>query len=153
MTTFVLPVLVSVTACVLLWPTVTFEKFSVEGEIESPDWVPVAVSEIISGEFEASLITVIEPLIAPAAVGANCTCTVLLCPTAREPDGLPLTTEKPVPVRDACEMFTVAVPVLVIVTLWLPVLPTATLPNCTVVALAESTPAPVFPGPVLAALV
>jgi hypothetical protein len=71
MTTFVLPVFVSVTFCVLDWPTVTFEKFSVEGEIESPACVPVPLRETISGEFDASLITVSAPLTAPAAVGAN----------------------------------------------------------------------------------
>jgi hypothetical protein len=70
-TTFVLPVFVSVTFCVLVCPTVTFEKFSVEGEIDSPDCVPVPLSETISGEFDASLITVSAPLTAPAAVGAN----------------------------------------------------------------------------------
>jgi hypothetical protein len=78
---------------------------------------------------------------------------VLDCPTASDPDGLPPVTENPVPVNDACEMFTVDVPVFVIVTLWLPLLPTATLPNVTVVALAESTPEPVLEGPVFAALV
>ena len=71
MTTFVLPVFVSVTFCALVWPTVTFEKFNVEGEIESPACVPVALRETISGEFDASLITVSAPLTAPAAVGAN----------------------------------------------------------------------------------
>jgi hypothetical protein len=66
---------------------------------------------------------------------------------------LPPVTENPVPVSDACEMFTVAVPVLVMVTFWLPLLPTATLPNVNVDALADSTPAPVPEGPVFAALV
>lgn len=62
-------------------------------------------------------------------------------------------TVKPVPVRVACEIFTVAVPVFVMVTLWVALPPTATLPKVTDVELAESTPAPEFEGLVLAALV
>jgi hypothetical protein len=151
--TFVLPVLVSVTLCELVWFTCTFEKFKVEGEIERPACVAVPVREIIRGEFEASLITVSAPFAAPSAVGANWRVTVLLWPTASEPAGLPPVTVKPVPVRVACEMFTVAVPVFVIVTLWVALPPTATLPNVTDVELAESTPAPGFDGVVLAALV
>ena len=51
----------------------------------------------------------------------------------------------PAPVIDACETFTVAVPVLVSVMLCVLLLPTATFPKFTLVALAESTPAP-LPG-------
>ena len=78
---------------------------------------------------------------------------MLLWPTPNAPEGLPLVTENPVPVIDAWEMFTVDVPVFVIVTLWLPLLPTATLPNVKVDTLGESTPAPAPEGPVFAALV
>jgi hypothetical protein len=76
--TFELPVFVSVTFCVLDLPTCTFEKFKVEGEIDSPACVAVADSETIKGELEASLITVSAPVAAPEVVGANCTVTVLL---------------------------------------------------------------------------
>jgi hypothetical protein len=44
---------------------------SAVGEIAKPVCVPVPLSEIINGEFEASLITVKLPVAAPAAVGAN----------------------------------------------------------------------------------
>jgi hypothetical protein len=50
-------------------------------------------------------------------------------------------------------MSTDAVPVFVIVTLWVALLPTATLPKVTVVELAERTPLPEFDGAVLAELV
>ncbi|MGC1385730.1 MAG: hypothetical protein WA823_18285 [Candidatus Acidiferrales bacterium] len=110
-------------------------------------------SETIKGEFEASLITVSAPFAAPAADGANWIVTVLLWPTANDPAGLPPVTVKPEPVRVACEMFTVAVPVFVIVTFWVALPPTATLPNVTLVELAESTPEPEFDGAVLAELV
>jgi hypothetical protein len=56
----------------------------------------------------------------------------------------------------ACETLTVAVPVFVIVSDWVVLLPTATSPKLRVVVLAESTPEPDVtgvPGPVFAALV
>lgn len=53
----------------------------------------------------------------------------------------------------ACEIVTVAVPVLVTVKLCVAVLPTATLPKLMLVELAERTPAPLPPVEVLAALV
>ena len=58
---------------------------------------------------------------------------------------LPLTIVKPVPVMDAPVMFTVAVPVLVTLTVWLAVLPTATLPKDTEVELGLRIPAPELP--------
>jgi hypothetical protein len=152
--TFELPVFVKLTVCVALWPTVTFEKFSVEGAIERPACVAVPVKEIVSGEFVASLTTVSAPVTTPAVVGANCTDTVLLCPTASVVAGLPLTTVKPAPVRVAEATVTLPVPVFVTVTVCVALPPTATLPNVIVVALAERTPAPEpVDGPVLAALV
>jgi hypothetical protein len=151
--TFELPVFVSVTVCVLLWFTCTFEKVKVEGEIERPACVAVPVSETIKGEFEASLMIVSAPEAAPAAVGANCTVSVLLWPTASATDGLPPVTLKPEPVTVACETFTVAVPVFVIVTFCVALPPTATLPNVTLVEPAERTPLPGLEGAVLAELV
>lgn len=151
--TFELPVFVSVTFWVLVWSICTFENVNVEGEIERPACVAVPLSETMRGEFEASLITVSAPEAAPALVGANCTVTVLLWPTARVVDGLPPVTLKPAPVTVACEMSTVAVPVFVTVTFWVALPPTATLPNVTLVEPADSTPLPGFVGVVLAELV
>jgi hypothetical protein len=68
---FVLPVFVNCTACVLLWPTVTFPNAIVDGESESPACVPVPLSPTNSGEFDASLVTVIVPVTDPVACGAN----------------------------------------------------------------------------------
>jgi hypothetical protein len=53
----------------------------------------------------------------------------------------------------ACEIVTVAVPVLVTVKLCVVVFPTATLPKLKLVPLAERTPAPELPGEVFATLV
>lgn len=143
------PLLLSVTFCVLVCPTVTLLKFKDAGDIVSAGSMPVPLNEMAVGEFEASLVTVNAPLAAPMAVGANCICTVTLCPTGTEDDGLPPTTVKPAPVILAAEMLTGAVPVFVTVTLWVALLPTDTFPNDTVVELGESTPAPpVEPPPV-----
>jgi len=65
---------------------------------------------------------------------------------------VPLITVKPVPEMVACEMSTAADPVLVTLKLCSALLPTATLPKLTVVALEESTPEAVV-GPVDEALV
>jgi len=70
-TRLLLPVLVSVTACEELWPTVTLPKLREAGEIERPGCVPVPLSEIARGELEASLVTVKVPYAAPEEVGAN----------------------------------------------------------------------------------
>lgn len=146
----IFPLFVSVTGCVLVCPTTTLLKLKDAGEIESAGCMPVPLREIDSGEFEASLVTVNVPFAAPGPVGANCTCTVALCPTGTEADGLPPTTVKPVPVMPADAIFTVAVPVFVTVRLWVLVVPTFTFPNETVAELGDRMPdwgSPVVPPP------
>ena len=71
MTTLEFPVFVSFTFCETFWFTVTLPKFQVAGETDSPASAPVPLKEIISGELEASLITVMVPVVEPDAVGAN----------------------------------------------------------------------------------
>jgi hypothetical protein len=71
MTTLELPVFVNFTFCDALWPTVMFPKFHVAGETDRPACAPVPVKEIARGELDASLTTVMTPLVAPDAVGAN----------------------------------------------------------------------------------
>jgi len=70
-TTFTFPLFVNCTACVLVCPTVTFPKLSEAGDIVKPGCVPVPVSEIVKGEFAASLAIVRLPVTAPAEGGAN----------------------------------------------------------------------------------
>jgi hypothetical protein len=62
---------VNVTVCVLLCPMVMLLKFNDAGEIAIVACVPVPLSEIESGELEASLVTVRVPVAAPLEVGAN----------------------------------------------------------------------------------
>jgi len=70
-TTLALPVLVNVTVCVPVCPTITFPKFTEAGETARPGCVPVPLNEITRGEFVASLTTVKVPEAAPADEGAN----------------------------------------------------------------------------------
>lgn len=69
MTRLELPVFVRVTLCEELWPTTTLPKLSDAGEMDRPGCVPVPVSEMESGELEASLVIVRVLLLAPADVG------------------------------------------------------------------------------------
>jgi len=64
----------------------------------------------------------------------------MLWPTGIEVARLPPMTVKPVPEIVAAEMFTVAVPVLVMLMLWAEVLPTLTLPKAMLVALGVMMP-------------
>lgn len=100
------------------------------------------VSETASGELEASLVTVKVPDDAPDEVGANWICAVTLWPTPIEVARLPPVMVNPAPEMVAEETLTAAVPVFVMLKLCVALLPTATLPNETVVALGESTPGP-----------
>jgi hypothetical protein len=85
------------------------------------------------------------PVKAPTEVGANCSWYVALCPTGKEEATLPPTTVNPAPAMAAWEMFTVAVPVFVIVTFCVPVALVTTLPKLTLDELADSTPEPAGP--------
>lgn len=70
-TRLTLPVFVSVTGCDVLWPTVTLPKLSEDGLIVMPLSVPFPVREIVSGEFEASLVMTRLPEAAASDCGAN----------------------------------------------------------------------------------
>jgi len=67
----VLPLFVSLTVSVPVWPTVTLPKLTDVGLIVRLDCVPVPVNEMASGELDALLVTVRVPLIVAADCGAN----------------------------------------------------------------------------------
>jgi hypothetical protein len=142
MVTLEFPLFVSFTLCVPVCPTITLPNVKADGAIVKPACVPVPVIEIASGELEASLKIVRLPFIAPADIGANCSCIVLLWPTPIVPAGFPPTTVMPAPVKAAEAIVTVPRPVLATVRLCVAVVPTATLPKLTLVTLGESIPAP-----------
>ena len=64
------PVFVTVKLCDLVWPSMTFPKLNVEGEIESPACTPVPLMGIVKVELLALLAIVIDPEPLPVAVGA-----------------------------------------------------------------------------------
>jgi hypothetical protein len=70
-------------------PTTTLPKLTDAGVLARPGCVPVPVNATERGEFDASLATVKLPVALPVACGANAICTVTLCPTASDPEGLP----------------------------------------------------------------
>jgi hypothetical protein len=71
---------------------------------------------------------------------------VALCPTAMALSGLPPTTLNPAPVMLADAMLTVAVPVFVMLRVWLALFPTETFPKLRVLVLGVKIPAPGVPG-------
>jgi hypothetical protein len=80
--TLELPVLVSVTVCVLLLPTFTFPKLRLVtlGASCSVAATPVPLIAIVLGEFGALLTSETLPVTAPALAGENATLKVVLCP-------------------------------------------------------------------------
>jgi hypothetical protein len=70
-TTLLALVFINVIACVPLWPTITFPKFTVVGEIAKPGCPPIPTKPTVNGEFEASLVRVKPPAAEPGDSGAN----------------------------------------------------------------------------------
>jgi hypothetical protein len=129
------PVLLTVTAWVLVTPTVTLPKLMLAGAIKITGCTPVPLSEIVT-ELEASPATTRSPVIAPAAFGANWICTGTLCPAGIE-EVVPPTTVKTEPEAVASETFAAAVPVFVMLRLCVAVFPIETFPKLTLTGLAE----------------
>lgn len=80
--TLELPLLVTLTFCVLLLPTCTLPKFKLDGLLSncSVEDTPVPLREIVKGEFGALLASDKLPLSDPAEVGAKTTVKVELAP-------------------------------------------------------------------------
>ncbi len=133
-----LPGLLKVIVCVLPRPTVTFPKLTLAGTTEICGCTPAPESTIVAGEFVALLATLTLPDALPGAVGANCALKVLDCPGARENGKVKPLMAKPAPVTLPCEIFKLAVPELVKVTVWALAVPTITFPKLTVLGVIES---------------
>jgi hypothetical protein len=98
------------------------------------------------------LLTNTLPLTDSAAVGAKFTLNVVLCPAPRVSGVRPLIL-KAAPETLSEETFTLALPVLVNVTVWLLLLPTVTFPKLNLVGLVESCIVAGTPVPLSAMLV
>src|SRR5271169_2344319 len=129
------PVLVSVTVCDCLAPTVTLPKSSVAGLSKScPGAVPVAesvrfVTVLDPTVFDAAFVMASVALKAPAALGVNLMLTVMLCPAETVIGRLGATREKYLVEIAALLTVTDAGPELVAVTVRVLLLPAATLPK------------------------
>jgi hypothetical protein len=102
------------------------------------------------GELVALLLMVTLPLAAPAAEGANCTFTEVLCVGARVTAPVPLRMEKPLPVALTPETATLELPVLVTVNPCEAVLPSLTLPKLILAGLKLSVRVAATPVPLSA---
>jgi len=91
------PLFVSVTLCVLVWPTTILLKLRDTGEIDSAACVAMPATETVSGAFGALLITLRLPDAAPTAWGANWICTVVAWPMPTILDEFPDVTVNPCP--------------------------------------------------------
>lgn len=125
----------------LLDPTVTLPKLKLPGATANwPAAVPVPDSETEGVAPVASDTSAMLPVAGPVVVGVKVTLNVKLCPAAiANGKGSPLMVNPlALPVRVACEMFTVAPPEFVRIAFCVPVSPTCTLPKLT--ALAAKAP-------------
>ncbi len=108
------PVALTVPFSVPFAPTTTLPKLRLAGDTDScPCDVPVPESAMLRFELLAVDVMVSVPLAEPVAVGANVTVNVTLCFGESVTGRLSPLTEKLELLRLACEMVTVAPPVLV----------------------------------------
>jgi hypothetical protein len=154
MMTLALPLFVSVTLAEPVELTSTVPKLKLLG-LTSSNWlavVAVPLRGIVMGELGALLDTEIEPVSVPAAVGLNVAVKVALPPAAIVDEGDILEALKPVPVADIADTVTLEVPVFFRVIVCELVLPVATLPNATLVGVADSAPCAPVPVKLTATL-
>src|ERR1700704_6000698 len=89
---------------------------------------PIPDKEMLDGELVALLLTVILPVAAPFAEGANVEVSVVVCPGASVRPLAPVVLN-PAPATITCAIVTLEFPALVIVMFWLLLLDTFTLPK------------------------
>ena len=109
--------------------------------------VPVPESATTSGEFGALLTTVTLPGRLPVEVGANVTLKEVDCPAARLRGSAIPPVLKPAPLALTCEMETLELPVLEIVTLCVVLVPVVKLPKLSEAGDAESWRTVAMPVP------
>ena len=99
---------------------------------------PIPDREILEGELVALLLTVILPVAAPLAEGANVEVSVVVCPGASVVPLAPVEL-KPAPATITCAIDTPEFPALVIVMFWVLLPPTLTLPKFKLLTLELSS--------------
>ncbi len=145
--TLALPVFVTLRLSELLLPVFTLPKFRLVVLRLSKRVlaVPVPLSAIVSGELGELLVTVTDPLTAPADVGAKFTLNVVFAPAFSVKGALMPDTLNPAPVNVTCEIVAAAEPVFDSVTVCELLCPVVTLPNATLPGFAVSCDADPVP--------
>ena len=131
MVTPAVPVLVSVTVCVPLLPTVTFPKLTEPGDADNWRLSPMPASVTEVGDFLASLVTEMLPDVLPTVLGSKTALKDVLEPGSRVMGNCRPLTLKADPVTLALVIVTAAVPVSVNTTACVLVVPKGMLPNPT----------------------
>ena len=90
--------------------------------------MPAPEREMLAGELAALLLTVTLPVAVRLAEGANVDVSVVVCPGAKVMPLAPVVL-KPAPATITCAIVTLEFPASVIVTVWVVLLPTFTLPK------------------------
>jgi hypothetical protein len=93
---------------------------------------------MVVGEFGELLVIEIVPVTLPPAVGANCAANDVLFPAANVSGVVSPLMLNSAPDAAACEIVKLATPLLVKVTVWVPVFPVGTEPKVTADGLAPS---------------
>ena len=132
------PEFVRVTVCEAEAPTATDPKAREVGLAASCACAPVPVIEMVVGEFGELLVIEIVPVTLPPAVGANCAVNDVLFPAANVSGVVSPLMLNSAPDAAACEIVKLATPLLVKVTVWVPVFPVGTEPKVTAEGLAPS---------------
>ena len=108
---------------------------------------PLPDSEIVDGDPVALLVTVTLPEALPAADGSKITLNVRLCVGESVTGTAAPVKENPVPLSAICEIFTLALPVFVTVTLFVEEVPVVKVPKLRLVALIDSVSVAATPVP------
>jgi len=132
------PVFLMVIVCVLVTPTETLLKLTLDGVTLIAGCTPAPESAMVAGELVAVLTTVRLPVTLPTAVGAKLTLSDRLLPAARETDPDKPLTANSLPEIAADETVTAPVPVFVTVTDCEAELPTSVFAKLRLLVLLES---------------
>lgn len=124
-----LPVFASLIVCVAFDPTVTSPKLTDAGVTVNEDSLPDPVQSAVSGVEEAVLVTAIAPETVAVLVGLKVAVTCALWPAESFAGVLTPETVISAPVTEISEIVAVALPVFVIFTVWVAVVPTVTAPK------------------------
>jgi hypothetical protein len=134
------PVLVTVIACDFVWPSTMLPKLKVAGERLNPGAAAVPVTGIVSGEFPALLTIEIDPVMLPDADGEKAAPSVTLSDGVRVAGVVIPVSVRPVPAALTLVMLTDAVPVFVITTCLVLVVPVPIVPKLRLAGLALNCP-------------